>query len=146
MNRRTQLLALCLLISLAFAGWTWLRPYEWGRDAGARYRIVHSSLRKDTSYYWLELKLDQAGEESHDLRKPVALILADGREMEPAETQLEGDATNPTSGIGLKFWLEEKDLAGPLRLKMNDGTLTVRKESGAPPLKNSIRYFNTANW
>lgn len=144
LNRRTKLLALCLVISLVFAGWTWLRPYEWGRDVGARYRIAHSSLRKDASYYWLELKLERAGDEPHDLMKPVALILADGREIEPADFGHAEEVGYPE--INYRFWLEDKDLPGPLRLKLNDGTLTVRKESGAPPLKDSIRYFNTANW
>jgi hypothetical protein len=146
LNRRLKLLATCLAISLIFAGWTWLRPYEWSRDPGARYRIVHASLERDHSFFWLGLYLKQAGPQSHDLMKPVALILADGREVEPAGTDLEGDQTHPNVGIGLKFWLEEKDLAGPLRLKLNDGTLTVRKEPGPPPVTDSIRYFNTANW
>lgn len=146
LNRRIKLLSACLAISMAFAGWTWLRPYEWSRDPGARYRIVHASLERDHSFYWLILNLRQAGPETHDLLKPVALILADGREVEAADTFLEGDEAHPNSGIGLKFWLEEKDLSGPLKLKLNDGTLTVRKKSGAPPVSDSIRYFNTANW
>lgn len=147
MNRRLKLLVCCLALSLAFAGWTWFRPYEWGRDTAARYRIVHASLERDHSFFWLVVYLKQAGPESHDLMKPVALLLADGREIEPAETDLEGDQEHPNSGIGLKFWLEEKDLTGPLRLKLNDGTLTVRKEPGPPPATgDSIRYFNTANW
>jgi hypothetical protein len=146
LNRRIKLLSACLAISLVFAGWTWLRPYEWGRDPGARYCIVHASLEPDHSFFWLRLYLKQAGPQSHDLTKPVALILADGREVEPADTGLEGDETHPNINIDLKFWLEGKDLAGPLRLKLNDGTLTVRKETGPPPVSDSIRYFNTANW
>jgi hypothetical protein len=146
LNRRTKLLAACLSISLVFASWTWMRPYEWSRDAGARYKIVHASVEPDHSFFWLRLYLKQAGPESHDLMKPVALILADGREIEPAGTDLEGDEAHPNAGIGFRFWLEEKDLAGPLRLKLNDGTLAVRKESGPLPVTDSIRYFNTANW
>jgi hypothetical protein len=146
LNRRAKLLAACLALSLLFAGWTWFRPYEWGRDPGARYRIVHASLQRDHSFFWLGVYLKQSGSESHDLMKPVALVLADGREIDPAETNLEGNQEHPTSGIGLRFWLEEKDLAGPLRLKLNDGTLTVRKNPGPPAPGSSIRYFNTVNW
>jgi hypothetical protein len=144
LNRRTKLLAACLAISMVFAGWTWLRPYEWSPDSGARYRIVHASLDQDHSYYWLAVHLKRAGDQPHDLLKPVTLILADGRELAPVDFAHAEEAGYPE--IDYRFWLEEKDLPGPLRLKLNDGTLTVRKESGAPPLSDSIRYFNTANW
>lgn len=147
MKRRTLLLAACLALSLAFAAWTWLRPYEWGGDPAARYRVVHASLERDHSYFWLGVRLKQAGDESHDLMKPVALRLADGRDLEPAETVLEGETGRPVAAIGFRFWLEEKDLAGPLRLKLNDGTLLVRRSPGPPPdTGGGIRYFLTANW
>ena len=145
-NRRTLLLAICLAVAMGFAGWTWLRPYEWGRDDAARYRIVHASLERDHAYCWLGLYLKQAGAEAHDLQKPVLLVLADGREIEPAETQLEGDESHPTQALGFRFWLGEKDLAGPLRLKLNDGTLTVRKRPELPEGGEGVQYFLTANW
>jgi hypothetical protein len=144
LNRRTKLLAACLAVSLIFAGWTWLRPYEWGADAGARYRIVHAAVERDHSYYWLTLHMKRAGDQPHDLLKPVRLILADGREAEPADFFQVEEQGYPE--IGYRFYLEEKDLSGPLRLKLNDGTLTVRKKSDPAPATNSIRYFNTANW
>jgi hypothetical protein len=145
LNRRIKLLATCLLLSLAFAAWTWIRPYEWGRDAGARYRIVHAALKVDHSFYWLTIHLKREGREPHDLLKPVALILADGRELEPTEFSCIEEEGYPE--IGYRFWLEEKDIPGPIRLKINDGTLTVRKKPGAPPAQTgSVRYFTTANW
>ena len=143
MNRRTKLLAVCLAISLVFAGWTWMRPYEWGSDASARYRIVYTSLQRDHSFCWIGVHLEHVGNEMHDFHKPVALVLADGREIEPAEFAA---TEEEFQSIDYRFWLEEKDLRGPLRLKLNDGTLTVRKESGPVPVTDSIRYFNTANW
>lgn len=143
-----MLLMLILLgLSLVFAGWQWLRPYEWGGDPGARFKIVHASVKRDTSYYWLNLYLKHAGGEPHDLAKPVALLLADGREMDPADTLLEGNEDTGTVAIGFRFWLEEKDLAGPLRLRMNDGTLNVRSGSGVPPITGgSTRFFTSRNW
>ena len=86
----------------------------------------------------------RAGDQPHDLLKPVRLILADGREAEPADFFQVEEQGYPE--IGYRFYLEEKDLSGPLRLKLNDGTLTVRKKSDPAPATNSIRYFNTAHW
>ncbi|MEK7948887.1 hypothetical protein [Luteolibacter soli] len=143
MNRRTKLLAVCLVISLVFAGWTWTRPYEWSHDAKARYHIAYASLDKDRSYYWVGVHLERDGREEHDFHKPVALVLADGRELEPAEFS---NTEEDFQSIDYRFWVEEKDMTGPLRMKLNDGTLTIRKKSGPPPVIDSIRYFNTANW
>jgi len=144
LNSRTKLLSACLAISLAFAGWTWMRPYEWSRDAGARYRIVYASVKPDHAYCWLALHLKRAGDQPHDLLKPVRLILADGREVEPSDFSQVAEPGFPE--IDYRFYLEAKDLSGPLRLKLNDGTLAVRKESGPLPVTDSTRYFNTANW
>jgi hypothetical protein len=146
-NRRVLLLSICLALSAAFAAWVWLRPYDWTGDPGARYRVVHASLERDHSHYWLGLKLKQTAAESHDLTKPVHLLLADGRELEPAETQLEGRDGQPVEVLGFRFWLTGEDLAGPLRLRLNDGTLTVRQKPGLPaPGGESIRYFLHSNW
>ena len=147
MNRRVLLLLICLALTAAFAAWVWLRPYDWADDPGARYRVVHASLEQDHSYYWLGLKLKQVAADSHDLTKPVHLLLADGREVEPAETQLEGSEGKPVTTLGFRFWLTEKDLAGPLRLRLNDGTLTVRQKPGLPASAGEpIRYFLNSNW
>jgi hypothetical protein len=141
------LLLILLGLSLIFAGWQWLRPYEWRSDPGARFEIVHASLKRDTSYWWLGLYLKHTGGQPHDLTKPVVLLLADGREMEPADTMLEGDEKSGTVAIGFRFWLGEKDLAGPLQLRINDGTLTVRSGSGVPSIPgDSTRFFTTRNW
>jgi hypothetical protein len=146
LKRRTLLLSLCLAAASLFAAWTWLRPYEWNADPGARYRIVHTSLEEDHSYFWLGIRLEQAGVPSHDLLKPVRLLTADGREIEPADTQMEGDAAKPVDGLAFRFWLEEKDLGGPLKLRLNDGTLTVRSGSAVPDGTGTIRYFLTSGW
>lgn len=146
MNRRTQLLSICLGLSLAFAAWSWLRPYEWGRDPGTRHRIALASLQHDHSFSWLGIVLQQTDSDPSDFPKPL-LILPDGRELEPAETKLAGGTEQPNSSIHLRFWIEQKDLTGPVHLKLDTGTLTVRRKSGPPPAtRGPIRYFKTANW
>jgi hypothetical protein len=146
-TRRTALLLVSLVLSLAFAGWQWFRPYEWNSDRGARFHIVHSSLKRDRAYLWLDIHLKHAGGKDHDLAKPVALRLADGREVEPADTTIEGDQGQPVRGLAFRFWLEDKDFSGPLGLRLNDGTLGVRTGSGVPSVADGdTRFFTTRNW
>lgn len=146
-KRRTALLLMMLAVSSAFAAWQWFRPYQWSADPAARFEIAHASIRRDHSFYWLDLFLKQRGDAGHDLAKPVLLVLGDGRELEPAETTFEGDATRATRSLGLRFWLEERDFAGPLHLRLNDGRLEVRKRSG-PPVKPGAAsaHFTTSDW
>lgn len=146
-TRRTTILLISLAISLVFAGWQWFRPYDWSASPAARFRMVHSSVKRDHSHYWLDLYLKKSGEAEHDLSKPVFLRLADGREFEPADTTLEGDEGQPVRALGFRFWLEEKDFAGPLELHLNDGVLSVRGGNGLPELKeDGVRFFTTRNW
>lgn len=146
-TRRTLFLLISLAISLVFAGWQWFRPYDWSPSPEARFRMVHSSVKRDHSHYWLDLYLKKSGGTDHDLSKPVFLRLADGREFEPADTTLEGDEGQPVRALGFRFWLEEKDFAGPLELHLNDGVLSVRKGTGLPELKEEgVRFFTTRNW
>lgn len=144
-NRRTLLLLICLALSLAFAGWQWLRPYDSASDPAARFHMVHASVTRDHSNLWLDLYLKHLGGAPHDLTKPVTLQLADGRQIEPATTTLEGDGA--TTGLGFRFWLEDADFAGPLELGINDGTLSVRSESGVPIGRDETsRHFTHRNW
>jgi hypothetical protein len=146
-KRRTALLLVMLVLSLVFAGWQWLRPYDWSADPTARFRMVHATIERDHSFVWLDLYLKCSGDERHDLGKPVRLLIADGREIEPAETTLEGDDDKPTKALGFRFWLAEQDFTGPIRLRLNDGSLTVRSGSGLPSIADgSPRFFTTRNW
>jgi hypothetical protein len=146
-TRRTALLLISLALSLVFAGWQWFRPYDWSSAPEARFRIAHCSLKRDHSYFWLDLYLKKSGDQPHDLAKPVVLRLADGREIEPADTTLEGDEGQPVRALGLRFWLEEKDFAGPLDLGLNDGVLSVRQGSGPPGIPDGdSKFFTTRNW
>lgn len=146
-KRRTLLLLLALGVSVVFAAWQWFRPYDWSPDPAARYHIVHAAVERDHSYLWLNLFLERNGQEAHDLTKPVRLLTADGREHEPADTTLGGDEKSGTDALGFRFWLNEEDFAGPLKLRLNDGTLLVRKRSGTPGVNNGVpRYFTSSNW
>lgn len=141
-----------LLASALFAAWTWTRPYEWDADARAQCRIVGCEVELDHSNYWLNLHLkvlEDKGDQrfGHDLAKPVRLITASGREIEPADTTLAGDHGKPVRALWLKFWLEREDFEGPLSLKLNDGRLRVRSGSGEPVLRSSgRRNFVTHKW
>lgn len=146
MKRRLVLLLIALALSLVFAGWQWLRPYDWNPDPQARFRIEHVSLQRDHSFYWLGLRLERVGDGKHDLTKPVRLVTAAGREVEPADTTMEGNPEEGVSGLGFRFWLEDEDLDGPLGLRLNDGILKVRSGSGQPRIKDGIRYFTTSRW
>ena len=146
-TRRTALLLASLALSLAFAAWQWFRPYDWAADPTARFRIVHAALKRDHSYVWLDLYLKKSGDLEHDLAKPVVLRLADGREIEPADTTIEGEDGQPSKALGFRFWLEERDFAGPLELRLNDGSLLVRSGSGSPFIPaSSSRFFTHRNW
>jgi hypothetical protein len=145
-KRRTTLLLLMLAVASAVAAWQWLRPYQWSSDPAARFQIAHASVTRDHSFYWLDLYLKRSGGD-HDLAKPVRLLLADGRELEPAETTFEGDAGNATRALGFRFWLEDRDFAGPLQLRINDGLLQVRTRSGPPAGADaSSAHFTTSDW
>jgi hypothetical protein len=79
--------------------------------------------------------------------KPVALVTQAGREIESADTTLSGDEKGGAQEVWLKFWLDGGDFSGPLTLKINDGKLGIRTQSGAPSLGSSgVRYFVTNHW
>ena len=140
-------LVVALLVSTAFAAWSWLRPYAWSVDPAARCKVVGSQVRKDGSYFWLDARLKVSPGKTHDLMKPVRLITAAGRELEPADTTLGGETRGGTTDLWFKFWLESADLNGPLELRINDGSLVIRSGSGIPRLGSSnIEYFTTSRW
>lgn len=143
----TKGLLLILLVAVVFAAWSWLRPYEWRPDPGARCRIVGVELTRDHANHWLQVHLRPAGPQSHDWRKPVRLVADGGRELEPADTRMTGSPEHGITDLWFKFWLENGDLAGPLRLRVNDGMLTVKAKPGEPALGLSGRkYFSSNRW
>lgn len=146
MNRRTIFLLVALTLSVAFAGWQWYRPYEWKPDPGARYVVEYANVKGDHDYTWVELELKRTGIYDHDLMKPVTLLTASGREFVPSETTLGGEADKGTTQMFFRFWLENKELAGPLNLKLNDGVLKIRTGQGAPVASGQSHSYHTNNW
>jgi hypothetical protein len=140
-------LIVALVVSSAFAAWSWLQPYSWSADPAARCKVIGSQVKKDRSYFWLDVRLKVAPGQTHDLMKPVRLITAAGRELEPADTTLGGETGGGTTDLWFKFWLETADLDGPLKLRINDGSLVIRSGYGIPQLGSSdMKYFTTSRW
>lgn len=134
-------------ITASFAAWTWLRPYAWQADPTARCKVVGVQVKKDQSFFWLDVHLKLRPAESHDLMKPVRLITAYSRELEPAETTMGGASGQGTTDLWFKFWLDAADLEGPLKLRINDGTLVIKSNPGMPELGSSgSEYFTTHRW
>jgi hypothetical protein len=73
--------------------------------------------------------------------KPVRLVTAKGREIEAADVTLVGKKDTGTTDMWFKFWLEAVDLEGPLSLRINDGSLSVKSKSGMPALGSSKEEF-----
>ena len=148
-NRKTFriiLLAL-MLISAAFAAWSWMRPYEWSPDPKAQVRIVGCFVDRDHSNYWVNLEIKVPSGAEYDLEKQVSLVNSAGDRIEPADTTLEGDNAQAIRQIWLKFWLDKEQLKGPLDLEINEGRLKVRSGSGLPKLRSDgNRYFVTHAW
>ncbi len=148
-KRRTLrgFLIAALVLSAGFAAWGWFRPYAWNPDASARCKVVGCQVRRDLDYFWLDARLKVIPGQTHDLMKPVRLITSGGREIEPADTTLGSTDGQSTSEIWFKFWLEPGEIEGPLTLRINDGSLVIRANSGLPSLGSSnLKYFTTNHW
>lgn len=132
----TRILTVALVIVSAFAVWSWFRPYDWNPDPGARFVIHQARLTRDHSYYWLDLYLKGS---HHDLSHRILLETASGATREPADTTFSGEPEHPEQGmteIWVRFYLPTSDLEGPLKLRLNEGHLQVRKGTGVPELEN----------
>jgi hypothetical protein len=142
-NRRKLrvFLIVALLVTAVFAAWTWFRPYAWNPDPAARCAVKGAHVRQDHSYFWLDLHLKVSPGQSHDLMKPVRLVTAKGREIEAADVTLAGKKETGTTDMWFKFWLEAADLEGPLSLRINDGSLSIKSRSGMPALGSSKEEF-----
>jgi hypothetical protein len=136
-----------LLVSTAFAAWSWFRPYSWNPGSAARCEVVETLVTRDHSYFWVNVHLKVNPGQTHDLQQPVRLETARGTLLAPADTTLVGNDAQATSEIWLKFWLEAADLDGKLTLHLNGGKLPVKSDPGVPDLGNSnYRNFTTQHW
>lgn len=143
----TKGLMVILLVAVIFAAWSWLRPYEWRPDPTARCRIIGVEVTRDHANHWLLVHLKPAGTQVHDWSKPVRLVVDGSRELAPADSRMGGSPEQGISDLWFKFWLERGELDGPLRLRVNDGTLVVKAKPGEPALGISGRkYFSSNHW
>jgi len=141
------LLAASFLLASAFAAWSWLRPYEWDVDPGARGSIAETLVTGDQSFFWVNVRYQVTPGMNHDLQKPVHLTAGNGKNFEPADSTFAGNDPLNATEIWFKFWLDASDLATPLHLHINDGNLTVKANAGLPTLGTSgSRNFTTNHW
>jgi hypothetical protein len=146
-KRRTLLLLLALGVSVVFAAWQWFRPYDWSRDEAAGYRVSQCMVERDHSNLWLRVFLKQDGDNDYDMLNPARLLTSNGKEHEPADTDLSGNASRKMDTLVFSFWLTPEDLAGPINLKLNEGSLTIRTGNTAPSLPDGgFRVFNSSSW
>ncbi len=131
------------MVSLAFAVWSWFRPYEWNPDPSARCTVEGVQVTPDRGFFWVETHLKVVPRQNHDLQKPVFLEVAGGRKLEPADTTFVGSEGTGTTEIWLKFWLEKNDITGPLTLHLNDGKLSLKAGDGVPA---KSRYYVSNHW
>lgn len=138
---------IALLASAVFAAWSWMRPYEWRPDPAARCKVAGVQVRQDQSNFWVDVHVRITPGMSHDLLKPVRLVTTSGASLEPAETTMAGEDSKGTTDLWFKFWLEESAMKEALKLRINDGVLTVRGKSGLPDLGVSgTEFYPTCNW
>jgi hypothetical protein len=141
------LLAVLVVALTAAAAMVWTGKYDSDPDPKARFVIEGAQVTRDSSYRWVELHLRKSGETDHDLSVPVRLLTSDGKEHEPADTTFAGNPQEGFTDIWFKFWLEDSDLKGALNLRINDGELRVKTNSGAPTLgSNGKDVFKSADW
>lgn len=138
----TRILTIALVLVSAFAAWSWFRPYEWKADPVARFQVRQVRVTRDHSNFWVDVFLKGA---NHDLQKPVSLETASGKSLEPADTTLSGDEGKGITELWFRFWLDSADLAGPLKLHLNDGTLVLRSGSGTPALESGGSKVHLSN-
>ena len=140
-------LIVCLLISAAFAAWSWFRPYAWNSDSAARCQVVETLVTRDQSFFWVDVHLKVNPGMTHDLQKPVRLETASGKQIESADTTFGSREGQETSEIWLKFWLDSTDLTSSLTLHLNNGKLLVKASDGVPELADSaFKNFTTNQW
>ena len=146
-SRFRKFLFILLGLSVVFALASMVIPYDLRPDGAARFHLEDVVLKRDRSNYWLTLHLQKSGDAPHDFQKPVRLLTASGRELEPADTTFAGDAGPGIREIWFKFWLDPADLDGPLSLQLNDGRLRVRTSDKPPRMADGlVRTFITHYW
>lgn len=136
-----------IVVSVGFALWSWLRPYEWNPDPAAKAEIVGVELRRDHSYYWLTVHVRAKGGASLNLSRPARLVVRKEVDLPLADTRLKGDAESGFREAWFQFWLESNHVSGPLRLGLQDGSLSVKSSGEMPDLSHGkARHYTTQRW
>jgi hypothetical protein len=136
-----------IVLAVAFAAWSWLRPYEWSPDPRVRAEIVGVELRRDHSFYWLTVHVRAKGGGALDLSRPARLVVRKEGDLQPADTRLVGAPESGVRDAWFQFWLESKDVSGPLKLDLPGGTLLVKSSGEMPDLPNGkTRHYSTNHW
>ncbi|WP_411826439.1 hypothetical protein [Luteolibacter sp. AS25] len=149
MRRQMVRLILAMVLVAVTLGAAMVLSADYSRspDPKTGFKIVSAKVRQDESFFWVELYTEKVGELEHDLRKPVRLVTADGKEHRAADTTFAGTPADGFTEIWYKFWLEKEDLEQALSLKINDGVLVVKAGSGLPDLdKHGEAVFKSENW
>lgn len=140
-------MAVALVAVTVLAAMMWSAEYESDPDPAARFEVKAVKLTPDRGYVWLEAHLKRSGDKSHDFKKPVRLVTADGTEHEPAKTDFAGSPEEGFTDIWFKFWLGKENLEGPIHLKINDGVLTVKRSEPAPDAgAGEETVFKSSDW
>lgn len=141
------LMAVCLVGSTVFLGMLWAKKYESSPDPKARFEVQAVRLKQDKGYVWLEAHLKKSGDQEHDLKQPVRLVTADGKQHEPADTTFAGTPKTGFTEIWYKFWLDKRSLKGEMALKMNGGTLKIKSSQPAPVVGSDREtVFKSSDW
>lgn len=109
--------------------------------------MVETLVSRDAAFCWVNVHVKVKSSMAHDLEKPVTLETGDGRRFGPADTTLGGgDLKNPDD-LWFRFWLDREQLAGPLILHLNDGSLIIKSSPGIPEIEDGrFRNFMTHRW
>jgi hypothetical protein len=146
-SRFRKFLYALLALSAIFAVASWWLPYEWQPDPAARFKIAATQVKRDRRYYWITVHLKKSGTVPHDLMKPIRLIPGDLDELEPADITFGGSTETGTDEMWVKFWIPADHTFGRLRLRLNDGTLSVKTSEAMPPIADSMmRTFTNPRW
>ncbi|MBC7980619.1 MAG: hypothetical protein H7Y36_08675 [Armatimonadetes bacterium] len=141
------MLAVLLVVFTFLAALIWSKNYDKQPDPKARFTIRSVQVKRDQSFYWLDIHLKKSGPQAHDMRRQVRLIDAVGQKHEPADTTFAGSPETGFTDIWYKFWLEKQDLESSLTLRINDGLLRVKTNQGMPEIgKHKAAVFNSSDW
>jgi hypothetical protein len=129
------LIALCVTLMAL-----WNRPYDRNADDAA-YQITDVSVRRDSSFYWVDVTLK--GPSSPNSSPPFTYLLsATDERIEHADLRV----TEDQRSMMLRFWVEQSKLDAAWALSVNDERLRL-KEAGSISLNDQQqRRYSSPRW